>query len=152
MYNSINIELRGDNMSNKIFTDLEIKTLSKNKYVKNVSSKSITYTDEFKKYFIVENNAGKFPREIFEECGFDITIVGLKRIESSGKRWREMYRNGGANRLQDTRKFNNGRPSEKNLSLEQKYEKLEAKIKLLQAENELLKKLEIMERRVKKGK
>lgn len=139
-------------MSNKIFTDLEIKTLSKNKYVKNVSLKSITYTDEFKRHFIVENNAGKFPREIFEECGFDIKILGMKRIESSGKRWREIYRNGGANRLQDTRKFNNGRPSEKDLSLEQKYEKLEAKIKLLKAENELLKKLEMIERGVKKEK
>ena len=40
----------------------------------------------------------------------------------------------------DTRKFNTGRPTEKDLSLEEKYEKLQAKLKLLQAENELLKK------------
>lgn len=32
----------------------------------------------------------------------------------------------------------------KDLSLDEKYEKLQAKIKLLQAENELLKKLEIL--------
>ena len=42
--------------------------LSKNKYVKNVSNKGITYTDEFKQLFIVENKNGKFPRQIFEEC------------------------------------------------------------------------------------
>ncbi|RXI52623.1 HTH domain-containing protein, partial [Clostridium tetani] len=124
-------------MSNKIFTDIEVKILSKNKYVKKVSSKSITYTDEFKRYFIAESSVGKFPRQIFEECGFDINILGMQRIKSLGKRWRQMYRNGGDTRLQDTRKFNNGRPSRKNLSLEEKYEKIEAKVKLLQAENEL---------------
>ena len=54
--------------------------------------------------------------------------------------------------LQDTRKFNTGRPTEKNLSIKEKYEKLHAKIKLLEAENELLKKLEMLERGVKKKK
>lgn len=139
-------------MSNKLFNDLEIKSLSKNKYVKNVTAKSITYTDEFKRYFISENISGKFPREIFKECDFDVEVIGMNRIVSSGKRWREMYRKGGASRLQDTRKFNNGRPSEKELSLEGKYEKLQCKLKLLQAENDLLKKLEMIERRVNKKK
>lgn len=148
MYNTINLQFRSKNMSNKLFNEFEIKSLAENKYVKNVTAKSITYTDEFKRYFISENISGKFPREIFEECGFDIEVLGIKRIESSGKRWREMYRNGGASRLQDTRKLNSGRPSEKELSIEAKYEKLQAKVKLLQAENELLKKLDMIERRV----
>jgi transposase len=64
-------------MSKKIFTEKEIKILSANPYVKSVSSKGITYTDEFKQYFIVENEKGKLPREIFEECGFDIDVIGL---------------------------------------------------------------------------
>ena len=37
--------------------------------------------------------------------------------------------------------------AEKDLSLEEKYERLEAQNKLLKAENELLKKLEMIERR-----
>ena len=37
-------------------------------------------------------------------------------------------------------------------ALEEKYKKLEAKMKLLQAENELLKKLDMIERRVLKKK
>lgn len=53
------------------------------------------------------------------------------------------------NNYKDTRKFNTGRPTEKDLSLEEKYEKLQAKLKLLQAENELLKKLEMLERGMK---
>ena len=51
--------------------------------------------------------------EIFEECGFNIDILGMKRVESSGKRWRSAFRRNGITQLQDTRKFNNGRPSEK---------------------------------------
>ncbi|NRT32922.1 hypothetical protein BJV38_004496 [Clostridium beijerinckii] len=139
-------------MSKKFFSNEEINILSKNKYIKRVSEKGITYTDEFKRLFIAENEKGKFPREIFEECGFDINIIGLKRIQSSGGRWRSAFRRNGVEQLQDTRKYNTGRPSEKNLSLEEKYEKLQAKLKLLQAENELLKKLEMLERSVEKKK
>ncbi|NMF07993.1 IS3 family transposase [Clostridium beijerinckii] len=128
-------------MSKKFFSNEEINILSKNKYVKRVSEKGITYTDEFKRLFIAENEKGKFPREIFEECGFDINIIGLKRIQSSAGRWRSAFRRNGVEQLQDTRKYNTGRPSEKDLSLEEKYEKLQAKLKLLQAENELPKKV-----------
>lgn len=139
-------------MSKKLFTKEEIDILAKNKYVKNVSSKGITYSDEFKRIFIVENQNGKFPRQIFEECGFDINILGIKRIELSGKRWRSAFRRNGVCQLQDTRKFNTGRPTEKQLSLEEKYEKLQAKVKLLEAENELLKKIEMLERGVNQKK
>ncbi|WP_238886950.1 IS3 family transposase [Clostridium sp. YIM B02551] len=128
-------------MSKKIFTDEEIEILSQNKYVKRVSKKGITYTDEFKRRFIAENQKGKFPKQIFEENGFDIDILGNERIRSAGKRWRSAFRRNGVAQLQDARKFNNGRPSEKDLSLEEKYKKLQAKVQLLQAENELLKKL-----------
>lgn len=139
-------------MSKKLFTVEEVKLLSENKYVKNVSQRGITYTDEFKHTFIEENEKGKLPRQIFEECGFDIDIIGIKRVKSSANRWRTSYKYGGAVRLEDTRKYNNGRPSTKNLSLEEKFTRLEAQNKLLKAENELLKKLDIIERRVLKGK
>lgn len=36
-------------MSNKLFTKADIEILSKNIYVKNVTEKGITYSDEFKK-------------------------------------------------------------------------------------------------------
>lgn len=139
-------------MSKKLFTVQEIELLSKNKYVKNVSQKGITYTDEFKHIFITENENGKLPRQVFEECGFDIDIIGIKRVKSSANRWRTSYKYGGATRLQDARKYNNGRPSTKNLSLEEKFARLEAQSKLLKAENELLKKLDMIERRVLKVK
>ncbi|MFD3269667.1 IS3 family transposase [Paenibacillus dendritiformis] len=128
-------------MSKKLFTDEEIKLLSNNPYVKSVSSKAITYTDAFKQLFISENNKGKLPREIFEECGFDVTIIGIQRVRSSGKRWRASYQENGVLGLQDTRSRSLGRPLKRELSLEEKYARLEAQNALLRAENELLKKI-----------
>lgn len=139
-------------MSKKIFTEKEIEILSKNQYVKKVSVKGITYTDEFKRIFISENEKGKFPREIFEEHGFDIDIIGMERVQASGKRWRAAYSRNGISGLQDTRKGNSGRPSEKELSIEEKYARLEAENNLLKAENELLKKLDMMKRGLVKKK
>ncbi|TCO66900.1 hypothetical protein EV214_1732, partial [Marinisporobacter balticus] len=123
-----------------------------NQYVKKVSIKGITYTDEFKRVFIVENDNGKFPREIFEEHGFDINILGIERVKAAGKRWRAAYRKNGICGLQDTRKENSGRPSEKELSIEEKYTRLKAQNNLLKAENELLKKIDMMERGLRKKK
>lgn len=139
-------------MSNKIFTEKEIKVLSKNKYVENVTNKGITYTDEFKRTFIAKNEKGKLPRVIFEECGFDTEILGMQRIHSCGKRWRNGYRNKGIDGLKDTRKGNSGRPLERNLSDEEKIDRLKLQNKLLKAENELLKKVDLLERRLRKGK
>ncbi|MCT4508894.1 MAG: IS3 family transposase, partial [Tepidibacter sp.] len=58
-------------MSNKIFTEKEIKILSRNQYIKRVGMKGINYTDEFKRIFISEYEKGRFPRDIFEEYRFD---------------------------------------------------------------------------------
>ena len=137
-------------MSKKLFTEKEIKILSNNPYVRSVSPKGITYTDEFKEIFIVENEKGKLPREIFEECGFDIDVFGLKRVQSLGKRWRAACRENGECGLKDSWKGNSGRPIEKELTLEEKNARLNAQINLLRAENELLKKIRLTERRMKK--
>lgn len=137
-------------MSKKLFTEKEIKKLSKNPYVKSVSSKGITYTDEFKELFVSQYKQGKTPREIFRECGFDEDIIGLKRIQSSRDRWRNSYHQNGVIGLRDARTGNSGRPRERELSIEERYERLEAETNLLKAENELLKKIQFAERGLKK--
>ena len=137
-------------LSDKLFNEQEIEILRKNIYVKNITAKAITYTDEFKKIFIQENLAGSLPRDIFEKHGLHIEYLGMKRIKAAGNRWRSQYILGGASRLQDTRKLNSGRPTTKDLSLEEKYKKLQEKIEFLEAENEFLKKLDQLERGVLK--
>lgn len=139
-------------MTNRLLTKKEQEQLKCNPNVQAVSEKAITYTDDFKRHFIAENEKGKLPREIFEEVGLDVKLIGLQRISSSGKRWRAAYRQDGVDGLQDTRKMNSGRPSERELTLEEKIARLEAKNQLLQAENELLKKLDLLERQMVKKK
>lgn len=134
-------------MSKKLFTKHEIKVLSQNKYIKNISEKAITYTSEFRRLFIAENLNGKSSRAIFEACGFDIDIIGMGRIDSSGCRLRRAYNKNGVLGLDDTRKGNSGRPLERDLTLEKKFSRSEARIKYLEAEIELLKKLDAHERR-----
>lgn len=73
----------------------------------------------------------------------------MNRVGATGKRWLSAFRRNEVSQLQDTRKFNSGRPSDKDLSIEEKFEKLQAKLKLLETENELLKKLDMIERGVK---
>lgn len=139
-------------MSNKTFTEKEIEILSSNPFVKNVSEKGITYTDEFKRIFVTENESGKSPSEIFAAHGFDVKVLGKHRIRSATKRWRAAYQKEGIPGLKDSRRESSGRLSKKELSLEEEYARLEAQNRLLKAENELLKKLKVMERRLEKNK
>jgi hypothetical protein len=133
-------------MSKKIFSEREVKLLSKNKYVKSNSEKGITYTDEFKRLVVAENEKGKPARLIFEECGFDVEVVGMTRVKSALKRWKAAYKADGVCGLRDTRKGNSGRTLERELSIEEKYQRLEAELHLVKAENELLKKIQLMKR------
>lgn len=133
-------------MSKKLFTEKEIKTLSKNKNILKISYKSIVYALEFKEKFIEEYSKGKLPRIIFEENGFDIEIIGIKRVEQSAQRWKKSYNKEGLLGLKDSREHYSGRPKNRGLTDAEKMEKLEAKIKFLEIENEFLKKLKKMRR------
>ena len=139
-------------MTKRLLNKNEQELLKRNPYVKAVSEKAITYTDEFKRHFIAENEKGKFPREIFEEVGLNVDLIGLERIQTAGKRWRAAYRKSGVEGLQDTGKTNSGKTVERELTLEEKIKRLEAKNRLLEAENELLKKLDLLERQMLKKK
>ena len=131
-------------MSKILFTDAQVKKLSKNKWIKNISNKGITYTDKFKYKLVKEcENYKKFPQDIFKECNIDPEIVGESRIRNCAYRWRIQFSKTGE--LKDTRIDNDGRPLERKLSDKEKLERAEAKIKLLEAENELLKKNELIE-------
>jgi len=139
-------------MSIKLFTEKEIALLSNNPYIKTISAKAITYTDEFKRIFIAESEKGKPSRVIFEEHGFAIAIIGMSRVNQARNRWKSSYKSKGILGLDDTRKGNSGRPSNKEHSLEEKYEQLKLQNNYLIAENELLKKIDLAERRMRKKK
>ena len=63
---------------------------SKNKWIKNITNKEITCTDEFKYKLVKEcENYKKFPQDIFRECGIEPEIVGKSRIRNVAFKWRK---------------------------------------------------------------
>lgn len=138
----------GDIMSKITFSSKEIKSLQANPNVQRASEKAITYTDEFKKRFIDEDLAGKHPRQIFEENGFNVDSIGIKRIEQAAQRWKKAYEKNGLIGLADSRKTASGRPLKRELTPSEVIERQQARIELLEGQVELLKKLERTERRL----
>lgn len=120
------------------FTEEQQKELRANPYIKKVSEKAITYTQEFKERFAEEYSCGKFPIQILADMGIDSRILGRKRKDGlvfMMKKYKQ--RPEGFN---DTRKINSGRSSSKDLSSDEKIKYLEQKIAYLSQENEFLKK------------
>lgn len=137
-------------MSNKIFTIEEREKLRVNPYVKNVTDKSITYTEEFREYFINQYNLGKLPKEIFKEAGFDINILGNERIKSNTKRFKKMSER--IEGFKDTREENSGRSLKRELTDEEKIVKLKEENLKLKQQLEFLKKMEFLARQAKQDK
>lgn len=137
-------------MSNKIFTIEEQEKLRVNPYVKNVTDKSITYTEEFREYFINQYKQGKLPKEIFKEAGFDINILGNKRIKSNTNRFKKMSER--IEGFKDTREENSGKPLKHELTDEEKIVKLKEENLKLKQQLEFLKKMEFLARQVKQDK
>lgn len=121
------------------FTDEQVKELKNNPYVKSVSHKAITYEESFKELFLVDYQNGMLPSEIFIKYGFNPKVLGIKRTTNFVSRMKKQM-----NRLEgfkDTRKGNSGRPVTKGLSDKEIIERLKHKNKILQQENDFLKRI-----------
>ncbi|MGG4396531.1 hypothetical protein ABEX25_19690 [Paenibacillus thiaminolyticus] len=136
------------------YNESQIKKLEENPNVKRVSETNISFTPAFKLGAVKAYKAGKTPREIFLEAGFDLEMFSPHKPKESLKRWRAIYAaHGEAGLLEERRgKGSSGRPTSKELSVEEKLRRAEAKIKLLEVENEFLKKLKVLERQAKQDK
>jgi hypothetical protein len=139
-------------MSKIIFNEFQRKQLENNPNVNHVSDRSISYKPEFKIAAIKENKNGKGPTDIFIEYGFDLDIIGSKKPQQCLKRWRKTYEKYGEEgfKIELRGKGSSGRPSSKDLTVEEKLKKAEARIAFLEIENDFLKKLEELERKAKK--
>ena len=133
-------------MGKHYFTPEQVEQLRQNKYVKNVSEKAITYTEEFKEIFLLEYNTGKLPSQILIEMGFIPKILGAKRVDNIVQSTKKQsVRPEG---FKDTRTDNPnmGRPSTKDLTTEEIIAKQKAEIELLKAKVEFLSDLKRLER------
>jgi len=141
-------------MSKIIFNEIQIKLLESNPNVDHVSERSISYTPDFKIRAVKENFNGKGPVQIFIEHGFDLQMIGSEKPKQCLKRWRKSFKQFGEDGFLTERrgKGTTGRPSSKQLTVEENLRKAEARIKYLEAELEFLKKLDELERQVSKAK
>ena len=62
-------------MSRKLFTEEQQQLLRQNPYIYSVTETRITLTKDFKEIFMTAYKAGKSPRKILEDHGFDISII-----------------------------------------------------------------------------
>ena len=133
-------------MGKNYFTPEQVEELRKNKYVKHVSEKAITYTEEFKEIFMLEYQNGKLPSQILVEMGFDTKTLGYKRIDNIVQNCKKQsLRPEG---FKDTRadNVNMGRPRTRDLSQEELIERQKQEIELLKAKVEYLSLLRRAER------
>ena len=131
-------------MGKNYFTPDQVEQLKKNKYVKHVSEKTITYTEEFKEIFILEYKTGKLPSQILTEMGFDCKLLGYKRIDNIVQRTKKQaLRPEG---FKDTRSTESGRHLERELSPEEQMERLKQENEILKAKVEFLSLLRKAER------
>lgn len=127
-------------MSKRNLNEEEITNLLKNKNVSSCSSKSITYSKEFKVLAVKQYKEGMPSREIFERAGFDLNMIGKDIPSDRINAWNKIMREKGEAILNtETRgRGSPGRPKLKGLTDKEKLEYLEAKVAYLKAENEFL--------------
>ena len=68
-------------MSNRKFTEEELRILRENPNTYRVSENTISFTKEFKAKFYTDYLNGKLAREILRENGYCTDLFGRKRIE-----------------------------------------------------------------------
>ena len=65
-----------------LFTKEQIQLFASNPYTAYVSESVISYTAEFKEFFVESLKKGLMPREIFEAAGYDPNILGNSRVKT----------------------------------------------------------------------
>lgn len=78
-------------MSRKLFTEEQIAALRQNPYVYSVSRSTLVLRKSFKEIFYTEYLEGAYPKDIFKKYGFDVTVLGKKRIDGTLQHIKEEY-------------------------------------------------------------
>ena len=124
------------------FTDEQVSLLRSNPWVKSVTPKYISFTKEFMEEFIFLHSKGQTRYEIFESHGLPVEVIGKKRILKTTGNW--VAKSNSGIELSDKR---GGRPRTRDLTKEEIIARQQAKIEMLQQENDLLRQIRRLERR-----
>lgn len=66
----------------KRFTEEEMEILRQHPAVRSVNNHVLQFTPEFKLWFYREHQSGKRPPRILTDAGFDLAMLGTRRIQS----------------------------------------------------------------------
>lgn len=127
------------------FTDEQVKELEKNPYVKKVSNKAITYTEDFRKEFYLRYSNSQSPSKILCELGFDTRVLGKSRITAITKRVKRQSKR--TEMFSDQRRNNTGRPRTKEMTKDEEIAYLKHRIEYQKQEIEALKKINSINRK-----
>lgn len=135
-------------MADRSFGPEERARVLQNRNVLKVSDTTITYCSDFKVRAVRENLVeSKTPQDIFLTAGFDLDLIGRETPKRCLNRWRAICAQRGEEGLRDDHRGKAKPPAERELTAEEKLRRLEARVRYLEKENELLKKT----RRDRKG-
>ncbi len=124
------------------FTDEQVSLLRSNPWVKSVTPKYVSFTKEFMEEFIDLHSKGLTRYEIFESHGLPVDVLGKSSIEHTTKNWIKKANKSIA--LSDEKK---GRPWTRELTKDEVIARQQAKIEMLQQENDFLRQIRGLERR-----
>lgn len=134
-------------MSKRIFNQQQIKEILKNNNVIRCSTKSITYSKQFKIKAVKQYyEEGMSPNEIFKQAKLNRNLIGQDIPNSCLKRWKRIFRKRGIERLSTDGRGKGkgvgmGRPRLRGITDTEKIKKLELTVAYLKAENDFLMKL-----------
>lgn len=137
-------------MSNKLFTPEEVAAFRASPYVENVTSRSVTFTPEFKRLIYRELLSGKNIRDVFEAHGINTAALGDARINGFLERLRKAAdrEEGFADLRHQPRP--KGQDAQA-LSAERRIRQLEAELAYARQEVEFLKKIQAADTEARKA-
>ncbi len=129
------------------FTAEQVSLLRSNPWVKSVTPKYISFTKEFMEEFINQHSKGRTRYEIFESHGFPVDVLGKSSIEHTTDNWI-----GKANKSIALSDEKRGRPRTRDLTKDEIIARQQAKIEILQQENDFFRQIRRLERRYQPSK
>ena len=127
-------------MSRKQFTEEQQQKLRQNPYVYSVTATRLSLTREFKELFMESCRTGGTPRQILEDHGFSVELIGERRFFSIPQHIREEFKKHGEFREGYSSRSNGGNALEDHRSGGDELKQLRHEVDYLKQEMEFLKK------------
>lgn len=127
----------------RTFTETQIKKLRANPYTYKVTANKLYFTSKFKEDFWIRYQAGKAPRKIMSELGYDLSMFTQKQIDNYVQRIKKEALSGNGFKEGQTRDSrlpvsDSGR---RNTETPQAMERMQNELLYLRQEVEFLKKI-----------